>query len=198
MTDAFRMLLVVGAVVATACDGTGPEDRIEGVELAFGDGGAYVAAGAPQFVGGEVAGETFAIAFADSVGGLVITSFQVTDGTRGDLLVLQLGSVAEGTFEPCGAGQECHGRILQGLDPENLDIAPAFFELAGGSVTISELEEERVAGSMADLEFLPTEDGSEPLTVSSGAFDLPLLSHDEGIAIMQCFLVRVTGGTCES
>lgn len=42
--------------------------------------------------GGAVAATTFAIAFPDSVSGLVISGFQLREGTRGDLFILQLTS----------------------------------------------------------------------------------------------------------
>jgi hypothetical protein len=72
----------VGVLVACA-DGAGPAggEVGEGVRLAFEDGHSHVAAGDPTFGAGGLEAATFAIAFPDSVGGLVITSFQLTGGS---------------------------------------------------------------------------------------------------------------------
>ena len=190
--------LMIGSLTLTflsaACsDGTGPGTP-EGLQLTFAEGGTHTAQGEPSFAGGQLGAGTFALAFADSVGGLVITSFQVTDGSVGDLFVLQINEVAVGTWGPCRVGGDCHGRILEGLDREDLQSPPVHWEMIDGEVVVEALVEGRITGRLSDLTF----EGAEGTTraVESGTFDLPLLSHAEGIAIMQCFLASVTGGSC--
>lgn len=95
---------------------------------------------------------TFAIAFPDSVGELVITSFEQSAGTRGDLSIL-------------GAHRALLGRLRSG--------APARWRRLPR-------EEARLAER-------------EPRSIPSGTFDLPLLSEEEGVEIMMCFLRRATG-----
>lgn len=185
--------LVVASAVASCGDGTGPEASA-GVRLAFDDGAFHEAAGDPTFSAGGLETATFAIAFPDSVGGLVITSFQLTEGTRGDLFVLQVTAFAEGEYGPCGPGAPCHGRILEGFDPEALEVQ-AYWEMTGGSVRVDALGE-RVSGSLSDAAYARVGDGAT-LGIESGTFDLPLLTQEEGVAIMECFLIRATGGSCD-
>ena len=183
------------AVALSACaEATGPNGE-EGVRLAFDDGASHVAAGDPTFGAGGLEAATFAIAFPDSVGGLVITSFQLTGETTGDLFVLQAGTFAEGEYGPCQVGGECHGRILEGIDPENLQVA-AYWEMTGGTLSVDEIGGDRIRGRLTDLAYERSDDRAT-LVVESGTFDLPLLSQEEGVAIMQCFLYRVTGGSCD-
>lgn len=155
---------------------------------------SYAATGMPVFASGQVSPATFAIAFADSVGGLVITSFQATTGTRGDLFILQLTSLQPGTFGPCGVGAGCHGRLLEGIDADNLHDVEAAWEIVDGTLVL-EAAADRAVGSFTNFE-LRSADGASTRTVTSGSFDLPLLDHAEGTANMQCFLARATGGSC--
>ena len=181
-------------ITVECSEGTGPGTP-GGLQLTFADGGSHSASGEPSFAGGQLGAGTFALAFADSVGGLVITSFEVTDGSVGDLFVLQINDVAVGTWGPCGVGGDCHGRILEGLDREDLQSPPVHWEMTSGEVVVEDLVEGRITGRLSDLTFEEAE-GPATRAVESGTFDLPLLTHAEGIAIMQCFLASVTGGSC--
>ena len=198
--DVGTLLLAAAMTGLVACeDGTGPETPdVPRVAFTWADGAEYEAEGEPVFEGGDVAAEAFAIAFADSVGGLAITSFRETEGTRGDLFVLQITDLDEGEFGPCGTGGECHGRVLEDVDAANLADVGAFWEIVSGSVTLDEAGPERVTGSFTDL-VLERVDGTAPdRTIESGTFDLPLLSDEEGVEIMECLLERATGGACET
>lgn len=190
------LVLLLAVFLVAACDdpatpGPNPES---GVTFTYQGGTTYAADGAPDLQDGAVAAGTFAIAFPDSVGGLVISGFQLRDGTRGDLFILQLTTARTGDFGPCGVGADCHGRLLENIDAEDLQSLDAAWEIEGGTVQVTEAGPQRVVGSFQDLTLT---DGDESRAVDSGTFDLPLMSQQDGIDIMQCFLTRLTGGSCE-
>jgi hypothetical protein len=62
---------------------------------------------------------------------------------------------------------------------------------------LDEAGPDRVSGSVSGLVLAQQPDGIATRTIQEGSFDLALLSEDEGIGVMECFLTRVTGGTCE-
>lgn len=194
-----RYRIAAALVLAMAFGGcSDPVDttpnREDGLAFAFG-GVDYRAAGSPSFSGQNVEAATFAVAFHDSVGGLVITSFQLKEGSRGDLFILQLTSSEVGTFT-CGVGHDCHGRLLEGIDAANLQDVEEAWEIDSGSVTVENLGDDEIAGRFDDLLLLPGSGGTVR-SVESGTFDLPLLSQTEGVEIMNCFLARTTGGSCD-
>jgi hypothetical protein len=175
-------------------DGTGPGDvGAAGLFMTYVGGGGYEASGMPSFNGNDVAAGTFAIAFEDSIGGLAITSFEQTEGTRGNLFILQLTDRRTGTFSPCGVTQECHGRLLEGIDADSLQVVDMAWEIAGGSVQVDDAGPTRVTGSFSNLVLQAQDTTLDDRTVESGTFDLLLLPKDEGEAIMRCFLKRATG-----
>lgn len=192
-------LSLAALLTLTGCDDPTdpPGGTEEGIHLTYSDGGSYQTAGPPQITGGELDAADFAIAFPDSTGGLVIATFQGTEGTRGDLFILQFVEQRTGTFQDCGLGGDCHGRILEGIDAADLSDVEAYWEITGGSVTLDEAGPDRVSGSVSDLLLLLEPDGLATRTIQDGTFDLALLSEDEGVAVMECFLTRVTGGSCQ-
>ncbi len=214
------VVLLLAVLASAACDdpATPGSMAATGVNFTYLGGPSYAADGVPDFEGGDVGAGTFAIAFPDSVGGLVLSSFQKGDGTRGDLFILQLTVERTGDFGPCGVrrdshgevvalaervggtgsrswiGGDCHGRLLENIDAENLQSLDAAWEIASGIVQVTEAGPERVVGSFKGLT-LAGDDGFR--TIDSGTFDLPLLSAQQGVDIMQCFLTRLTGGSCD-
>lgn len=190
---------LAGLLALAACgDPVNPPPRGgEGIALSFSDGGSYQTEGAPQITGGELDAADFAIAFPDTVGGLVIATFKKTEGTRGDLFILQLVQRRTEVFNHCGLAGDCHGRILEGIDAANLWDLEEFWEITEGSVTMEEAGPERVVGTVKDLTLTLLNDGTTTRTIQEGSFHLALLSEGEGVAVMECFLTRVTGGTCE-
>jgi hypothetical protein len=197
---ALSLAFTLAAFLAlTACDDPTdpPMGTEEGIDLTFSDGASYQTAGPPQITGGELDAADFAIAFPDSTGGLVIATFQKTEGTRGDLFILQFVQQRTGTFEDCGLGGDCHGRILESIDAANLSDLQAYWEITAGTVMLDEAGPDRVSGSVSGLVLAQQPDGIATRTIQEGSFDLALLSEDEGIGVMECFLTRVTGGTCE-
>lgn len=189
-------LAAIGAVASLAAcsDTTGPESPLpSSLELSYADGGTYRASGEPVFDGGDLSAATFATAFPDSVGGYVISSFQMTSGSRGDLFILQLTDRETGDHGPCGTGASCHGRILEDFDADQLTTLGTYWEIISGTVQIEQSGPDRLVRAFTDLTLQAQDSTAEERTVDSGTFDLELLSDEEGTAAMQCFLARTSG-----
>lgn len=195
-----RTSMVVGGLLAfVAChDATAPVIQDESnLSLSYADGATYQATGEPAFEGGDLSSATFATAYPDSVGGYVISAFQQTDGSTGDLFILQLTDRQTGAHGPCGTGADCHGRILEDFDAATLQLGGTYWEITSGTVQVDQSGPDRLSGSFSDL-VLEAQNSSEPdRTIQSGTFDLKLLSDEEGKAAMGCFLASATGsGSC--
>lgn len=197
-------MLIAASLVATGCDelSTGPDLEAEAGTLSFTwmDGPSFVASGAPDFQGGDLTGTTFALAVADSLGGMVVTGFRPEEGSVGDLFILQIAEIRTGTFAPCsllGDGG-CHGRVLEDLDATAPEVlAGPHWEMTEGSVQLDVAGPDRVAGSFAGLVLRPLRapEGLAERMIQDGSFDLPLLKDAEAAAVMQCFLRRAAGAT---
>lgn len=181
--------VVTSAALLAGCDetGNGPEG-LEGLAFSF-DGdlsGSYLAAGTPV-VGGDGQPEfgSWAIAAeADSLGGLVLAAFRPSQDPTGDLFVLQLTPLGLGTFTPCQANADCHGRVLFGYDGALFDH---YFEITSGSVTIAEIAGGRMRGT---FQFVARDEGGtgpQLITVDDGEFDVPFASTAAGNAV-KCML----------
>ncbi|MFO7894513.1 MAG: hypothetical protein R6U63_12330 [Longimicrobiales bacterium] len=189
------LAFATGLVGCSDASGPGePEGPDDGVNFTW-DGGTYHAAGLPSFSGQEIEPETFAIAFPDSVGGLVVSGFERKEGTVGDLFIIQLVQRATGTFT-CGVGQNCHGRILEGVDATDLQSVQTYWEIESGTVTVDTLTDDHIVGHFDGL-VLGDDGTGATRSIENGTFDLELLSEADGVDIMRCFLTRVTGGTCQ-
>lgn len=198
-------LLIAGGLAAvTGCgeSSTGPTPEADDGTLSFNwtGGGPFAASGAPDFQGGDLSGSTFALAVADSLGGVVVTGFRPEEGSVGDLFILQIGELHTGTFGPCslfGDGR-CHGRVLEDLDATAPEVsAGSHWEITTGSVQLDVAGPDRVAGSFAGLVLRPlgAAEGQAERTIQDGTFDLPLLKDAEAAALMRCFLRRAAGDT---
>jgi hypothetical protein len=197
---AFRAVLVAAVLVTTACsDPTSPLlPETDGLAFTDAHGRAFASAGFPSFSQGDVAAVAFAVAFPDSLGGLVIAGFDHAGGTRGDLFVLQLSDDEPALFQGCGdAVGECHGRLLLDIDAANVADYSELWELIDGSVTIAASGSDVVAGTFSGFVYAGPNDAETALHVEAGSFEVPLLSEAAGREIMQCFLARAAGETCD-
>ena len=185
--------LAVAAALGGCSEATGPDGIDEGVNLAW-EGGTHRASGAPSFSGQEVDAETFAIAFADSLGGVVVASFELKQGTTGDLFILQLVEAATGTFD-CGPGNDCHGRLLEGIDATNPQSVETYWEIEAGTATVETLTDDRITGELEQVVLLDGDTGATR-PILTGTFDLEILTESDGVDILRCFLARITGGSC--
>lgn len=193
-------LVAVGLIAAAGCsDPTvpSPPDASEGLQFTDDRGREFASVGYPNFSGGALDASDFAVAFPDSVGGLVISSFEATEGSRGNLFILQLTENRTGNFDSCGVvGEECHGRLLLGIDADNVVDVDETWTLVGGAVSITQNAGAEVIGTFTDLIF-EGPDAESDLVVSAGSFSVPLLAENDGRAILDCFLTQATGGTCD-
>lgn len=186
-------VLMAGSTLAVAGCGDSPTGPTEpdgsNLTLNYSDGGQYLASGTPSVDGGQISASSFAVAFTDSVGGVVIAGFQLKDETRGDLFVLQLKDTRSGSFGPCGANQDCHGRIVEDFDAQTRQTTGGpYFEIVSGSVQVDQAGPDRLKGSITDL-VLQAQDSVRPdRTIESGTFDLQLLSDQEGKAALASLL----------
>lgn len=189
---------MVVAGMAGCSDGTGPraEGDPSGVEFSTGAEVAFSAAGLPELTGDRPAAVDFAVAFPDSLGGLVIAGFEVVAGTRGNLFVLQLADVASGEFGPCGISSVCHGSLLVDMDPEYVTVVRESWALSAGRVTVSSVSGSRVTGSFEGFRYIGPNHEETFLEIGGGSFDVPLLDEKATRLAMECFVVRVNDGTC--
>lgn len=188
--------VATAAVVLVSCsEATGPDDGADGhMSFTYGDE-RFDAAGLPLVVEGYLSAADYAVAIPDSVGGLIIASFQLDEGTRGDLFILQLTERRVGEHGPCHDSSVCHGRIFLGIDAANPYDPGALWTLVGGIVSIASLTADRVTGSFTELGYSGPGDAQSMLQVEEGTFELPLLTEAEGREAMRCFLSRLTGGS---
>lgn len=191
------VLIAAGGLAAAGCaDPTTPTpDDTDGIQLTLG-AGQFSSAGYPSFSDNDVDADDFAVAFPDSLGGLVIAGFQLDEGTRGDLFILQLVELRTGEAIPCGTMNDCHGRVLVGMDAANVADFDEVWTLENGSVTITHANSTTVTGTFQGFVF--TGDGGAQLPASGGSFEVSVLSEVQGREIMTCFLARATGGTCDT
>jgi hypothetical protein len=197
MRASIIVLIAAVGLAATGCgDPTTPTtDARAGIQLSLGEG-QFSSAGYPSFSGNNVDAADFAVAFPDSLGGLVLAGVRLAEGTRGDLLILQLVELRTDEAITCGITNDCHGRVLVGIDAANVADFDEIWTLANGSVTITHANSSTIAGTFQGFEF--TGDGGAQLPASGGDFEVAMLSELQGRDIMTCFLARATGGTCDN
>lgn len=184
-----------------ACDDDAPTETGDesGLEFTY-DGGSYRSEGMPA-IGQDGLPEigSWAVARADSLGGLVIAGFQPTEGSKGDLFILQLHPIRTGEFSPCGVVgvPDCHGRFIVGVDKEDFAAVDAYYEITSGSVTLSEASTSRVAGTFSAV-FTRLDDGSgDTFTVDDGVIDVPFSSDVSLANGLACLARNLEDGTNE-
>jgi hypothetical protein len=199
-----RLATIAGCLAgAAACSDEGVTAPAPGDGLSFQLRGAvsaeYHASGSPgvRADGLPLAG-SFAAAFPDSLGGLVIAGYQ-SDGATGDVFILQLPSTGPGEYGPCTRNGEsgCHGRLFLGVDPATLDVAGGAYQVVSGTVSLTGSGGQRVRGTL-ELS-LQNADGTETLTVSAGTLDVPLSAdrlESNGVACLARNLEAGTNAPC--
>ena len=187
--------ITLAALLAACEEATAPEAAFDGLAFVWDGGSEHRSRGTPSFQSEGVLSGQFAVAFPDTVGGLVLASFHPREGRRGDLFILQVTERGVGVTWPCAPSSQCHGRFLEDVDPEDLSVVPQAWEITDGRVSIEVDGPDRVRGRLTDL--VLSVPGDEPgREIEEGTFDVPLLSGEDGADIMRCFLRRLTGGSC--
>lgn len=191
-------LLTAFAVVGCHSDEpTQPADE-SGLEFTYGGDrtGSYASEGVPTIgSGGLPEVNSWAIARPDSLGGMVIAAFEPSGETTGDLFILQLHPIGTGEFTPCNifTGEGCHGRLIIGVDIEDLTAVEDWFEIVSGSVTLSEASDTRVRGTFSVT--LENQDGSQTITVDDGVIDVPFSSDQQLGHGLSCLARNLRDGT---
>lgn len=141
---------------------------------------------------------SFAMAFADSLSGLVAIGYSPAD-SAGDVLILQFPRQT-GTYA-CGPTAPCHGRLLSGVrlfqHPDGYTgwTTQRHFEIQGGSVIATQVGPARLRGTF-QATLRPT-DGGTAIQVNNGQIDVQYNSTPPGpgqsLRGVEC-LLRLSGG----
>lgn len=185
-------LVMSSALLAGCADGTAPSPNAEGVNLQWSGGSGFSASGSPTYAAGSVVPATFAVAIADSVGGIVIAAYQQR-ADRGDLFVLQLAENRLGLHGPCAvitSPSHCHGRIIENVTATNTTNM-VYFQVTTGIVQIQSVGD-RLVGKVSGLRL----DGPETRIIEEGTIDLPFIQGEDAIRMMRCFLATAQGIAC--
>jgi hypothetical protein len=172
-----------------------PDGGAEGIHFRDGAGVAWDAAGTPS-AGGDLLDTPFAVARADSVGGIVLIGFDPR-GDVGDLFVLQAPRSA-GTFACADGGAPCHGRFITGVTIESTAAFDRYYSVVSGSLMLTQIGPDRMRGTF-DLKLA---DGSSPgdtLVVDAGVVDVPYVSDEVTNGALRCLLslVGIGTGSCD-
>jgi hypothetical protein len=179
------MLAAVAATAAVAAcdDSTGPASGDAGVAFDL-DGVSFAALGdlVIDIEGRPAPDADWAVAAdPDSVGGVVVTAFRVSETAGvGDLFVLQLQPADTGTFSPCGPNEACRGRLFRGWRTD-LTGYDEWYEITSGTVDVEALGPRRVRGTFRFELRSEGGSGSAVLSIEDGSFDVPIDDRVGGI-----------------
>lgn len=173
---------LLGGLALSGCDdgGTAPTSDTPpappGVDfgLAADRFGSHSAKGVPSSPEKPLQGE-FAVAVPDSLGGLVILSYN--DATS-HLFILQVASTAEDGYQ-CGTvstAPPCHARFFENVrEVEGVVRVDGRLDLETGGLTLIEVREDVVLATFRG-QFVRTAGAGEPtFTVTDGTIDVDLL-----------------------
>ena len=197
MRKRLPILGMLAAVVLAACGdepaGPDPEPTAEGVDFGLRSdvAGAHSAEGEPA-VGSAVLGDEFAAAVRDSIGGLVVLSYDAD--TRG-LFILQVAAQAPGTYAcgPVESALPCHARYFENVrvDGDRIEV-DGRFDLTGGTLTLEAVADETVDGAFAGTLERTAGEGITTVEIESGTFRVRLVPGELADGGLDC-LIGLTG-----
>lgn len=196
------VLPLLAALSLASCEGVGdpvaPADD-DGLRFSYSGAasGSYRSAGStslgsdglPRF--GE-----WAVARADSLGGIVVAGLEPTGESSGNLFILQLRRKETGTYECAlhGAnGRTCYGTFIVGLDFDDLSRPGEYYFVDAGSVTVTSLTSDRIQGSFG-IGMRSARDPDRTITVTDGRIDVP---YAEGTGLfngLACLVENLRSG----
>lgn len=195
------------AFALTACgSGTGPDDDAPtpvGVSFGLGEGdfGNHWGQGLPSSQGSPLA-DRFAVAVPDSLGGLVLVSY---DDENSNLFILQMtveiaGSFAgAGVFEcgPVTGGAPCHGRFFENVREEGGIVeVDGRLDIDEGTLEVRKVVPDELEASFS-AEFLRTAgSGESGFTIINGSILVDLLEGPVENGDLAC-LIRLTAGATD-
>jgi hypothetical protein len=199
MERTMRLSHLLLLVTVTACTdaATSPVDNSD-------DGLTFTAAGLHPFEANgsqdpnNVLAGSFAIAFADSLQGLVAIGYSRAD-SAGDVLILQFPRQT-GTYA-CGQTAPCHGRLLSNVrlfqHPDGYTgwSTQRHFEIQSGMVTATQVGPTRLRGTFQAI--LEPTDGGAAIQINDGKIDVDYNSTPpppgQSMRGVEC-LLRLLGG----
>lgn len=214
--------LVIAAAALSCGESTPPAlEQIASGRIRLQGDVAFEAEGAPVFSGRAILPATFAVAVADSVAGAWILAFNDEGAGKGDFFVLRIEELRTGPVGPCGNGPSypgpdgstfteagpCGGHLHQDLDATSDQMtfsSHGFLRILDGSVRVTDIGA-RFTGTVSNLklEGLRADTvGRTPivtpqtLMITSGEFDLPLVTGDAARYLSYCFLEFVGRRSC--
>lgn len=198
------LLPLLAALALASCEGgADPLFPPAGDGLAFVYGGAasgsYRASGDAALRPDGLPGfGRWAVARADSVGGIVVAGLEPTGGGRGNLFILQLRGRETGEYRcsylGTGAGaRKCYGTLIVGIDLDDPSRPGEHYYVDSGTVTVTALTADRIRGSFG-VGLRALRDESKRITVTDGRIDVP---YAEGMAMfngLTCLVENLRSG----
>ncbi|MEW5931015.1 MAG: hypothetical protein AB1941_26425 [Gemmatimonadota bacterium] len=140
----------------------------------------------------------WAVARADSIGGIVVAGLEPTGGNRGNLFILQLRGRETGEYRcsylGTGAGaRKCYGTLIVGIDLNDLSKPGEYYYVDSGTVTVTSLTGDRIRGTFG-VGLRALKDESRRITVTDGRIDVP---YAEGMGMfngLTCLVENLRSG----
>lgn len=140
----------------------------------------------------------WAVARADSVGGIVVAGLEPTGGNRGNLFILQLRGKEPGEYRCSYMGtvpgaSKCYGTLIVGIDLNDLSKPGEYYYMDSGTVTVTALSADRIRGTFG-VGLRALKDESKRITVTDGRIDVP---YAEGMAMfagLTCLVENLRSG----
>ncbi|HEX2203927.1 MAG TPA: hypothetical protein VHG91_11540 [Longimicrobium sp.] len=194
------LLALAAACALSACDG-GPDDPgpvAAGLNFTYAGArsGEHRSGGTPSLTqAGVPSFGAWAMANADSVGGVMLAGFDPTTSPEGNFFILQLRPAGTGSFDCAAGGQGgCHGRFIVGVDTGDLTAAPeGWYEVVDGSVDIAEATATRLVGSFEAT--LVDAETNDTIHVADGTIDVPFSASPNLSDGINCWARNVQNGT---
>lgn len=193
---AFIGIALVGCSDSVS-DPNDPPPAPAGVDfgLAVGTPGAHHAEGTPGSSEPPLAGQ-FAVAVPDSLGGLVLLSY---DEATSDLFILQATNAGTGEYAcgPVTGDAPCHARLFENVRMEDGAVrVDGRLDLVGGSLTLNEVDPDEVAGSFDAVLERTSGDGIESIEVTDGTVLVDLLPGPVEDGGLWCLVELTMEGGC--
>lgn len=193
--------LVLLTVVACGEGPAEPEDAgFEGVDFGIAEGaaGAHHAEGEPA-AAGSILDHDFAIALADSVGGIVLASY---DADTRDLFILQVGSTRPGnsTCDTVTSGSPCHGRYFENVRDEDGGVrVDGRLDLTSGGLALDAVGPERLTGSFTGRLERVAGTGEDAIEIEDGRIDVDYRAEPMSTGRLTCLIqLTVDGSSCDA
>ena len=196
-----KIACVLAAVGLAACQSetTGPDSQTpDGISFSSTAGPSFSAEGTLTASSSAVVlADEFAVARADSLGGVVLVGYDQDASGGGNLFIIQAPK-ATGTYT-CSSSASCHGRYITNVTVTgNTSDADRRFEITSGTLVVASVSSGRLEGTFSGT--LESDDGAPAasFTVSNATIAVPFLAAGVTDGSLACLLskVGIGGGSC--